>query len=93
MEEADGLAATLVGTRQAACVNKIGNVQSTYRWQGGVQTDQEVLLLIKTTQERLAAVQRTIAERTSYELPEFLAVRVETGAPGYLDWLASAVTE
>ena len=91
-EEADGLAASLVGARHAACVNRIGGVRSTYRWQGAVQFDEEILLLIKTTEERLGAVKQTIEERSSYELPEFLAVRVETGSVRYLDWLARAVT-
>jgi periplasmic divalent cation tolerance protein len=93
LEEADGLAASLVDARQAACVNRIGPVRSTYRWQGAVQSDDEVLLLIKTTEERLGAVQRMIGERSSYELPEFLAVRVETGSTAYLDWLTRAVTD
>lgn len=91
-EEAEGLAASLLDARHAACVNRIANVRSSYRWQGAVQSDEEVLLLIKTTEERLGAVQRTIEERSSYELPEFLAVRVETGSTTYLDWLTRAVT-
>jgi len=92
-EEAKGLAAQLVGARQAACVNRIGNITSTYRWQGQVHDDEEILLLIKTTEDRLADVERTIRERSSYELPELVAVRVDTGSPEYLDWLAGAVAE
>lgn len=92
-EEADGLAAQLVGAREAACVNRVSNVMSTYRWQGDVHNDQEILLLIKTTEDRLDAVERTIRERSSYELPELVAVRVETGSAAYLDWLAAAVAE
>ena len=92
-EEADSLAALLVGSREAACVNRISDVMSTYRWQGEVHNDQEILLLIKTTEDRLAAVERTIRERSTYELPELVAVRVDTGSSGYLDWLAGAVAE
>lgn len=92
-EEADGLASALVGAREAACVNRITDVMSTYRWQGEVHNDQEILLLIKTTEDRLADVERTIRERSSYELPEFIAVRVDTGSTAYLDWLADAVTQ
>ena len=90
-EEADRLSATLVGDRLAACVTRIGSVLSTYRWQGAVQTGQEVLLLIKTTEEQLAAVQATILAQSEYELPECIAVRVDTGTPAYLGWLADAV--
>ena len=92
-EEAESLAAQLVSAREAACVNRIDNVTSTYRWQGEVQNGREVLLLIKTTEARLADVERTIRERSSYELPEVVAVRVDTGSPSYLDWLAGAVAE
>lgn len=92
-EEAEGLAAQLVGAREAACVNRISHVTSTYRWQGEVHNDQEILLLIKTTEDRLADVERTIRERSNYELPELIAVRVDTGSAAYLDWLAGAVAE
>lgn len=91
LEEADELAAALVGAREAACVNRIGPVRSTYRWEGAVQSDEEVVLLIKTTEERLADVRHTIETRTGYELPELLAVRVDSGSQGYIDWLVDAV--
>jgi len=91
--EADKLAATLVGDRLAACVNRISSVLSTYRWQGAVQTDQEVLLLIKTTEERLAALEAAIGAHSEYELPECITVRVDGGTPAYLKWLADAVAE
>jgi periplasmic divalent cation tolerance protein len=92
-EAADKLAAALVGGRQAACVNRISNVSSTYRWQGAVHTDQEALLLIKTTEARLAAVQATILAQPEYELPEYIVVRIDSGAPAYLTWLAEAVAD
>ena len=89
--DADALAATLVDSGQAACVSRLDNVRSTYRWQGEVETAEEVLVLIKTTEERLEAVRASVHAQTNYELPEFLAVRVDTGSPGYLSWLAAAV--
>ena len=92
-EEAENLAVALVGAREAACVNRINNVTSTYRWQGEVHNDEEIMLLIKTTEDRLANVERTIREHSSYELPELIAVRVDTGSSTYLAWLAGAVTE
>jgi periplasmic divalent cation tolerance protein len=67
-------------------------VASTYRWQDAVQRESEVLLLIKTTEPRLDAVAQAIREASSYELPEFVAVRVDSGSPAYLVWLAAAVT-
>jgi periplasmic divalent cation tolerance protein len=90
---ADALAAVLVESGQAACVSRLDNVRSTYRWQGAVETTEEVLVLIKTTEERLDAVRDTVHAQTSYELPEFLAVRVDGGSRDYLSWLAETVAE
>ena len=92
-ETAARLARALVERRLAACVSRIGNVASTYRWQGAVRADEEILLLIKTTEERLAAVEAAIIAETGYELPECLAVRVDQGTPAYLGWLTDAVAE
>jgi periplasmic divalent cation tolerance protein len=89
--EADSLAKLLVERRLAACVNAIGGVTSTYRWQDAVERDEESLLVIKTTEDRYPDVEKTIRERSSYELPEVLAVRVVGGSEAYLAWLAGAV--
>ncbi len=89
--DADALAAALVESRRAACVSQLSNVRSTYRWQGAVETAEEVLVLIKTTEERLEAVRETVHALTKYELPEFLAVRVDAGSEDYLGWLAETV--
>jgi periplasmic divalent cation tolerance protein len=40
------LADTLVGERLAACVNLLPGLQSTYRWQGRIESGDEVLLMI-----------------------------------------------
>ncbi len=90
--EAAGLLATrLVESRLAACVNVIGGVRSVYRWQGRVEQDDEVLLLIKSSEKVLAAVRRLIQELSDYELPEVLAVPVKDGSSAYLDWLLESV--
>lgn len=88
---AQRLAAELVEARLAACVNVIGGVQSTYRWQGKVERDGEVLLLIKTTTLAMEAVEAVVRERSNYELPEVLAVPVKDGSRAYLDWLMQSV--
>ena len=48
-EEALKLANAIVGEGAAACVNIVPAIESVYRWQGQIETPQEVLLLIKTT--------------------------------------------
>ena len=91
--EAEDLANTLVKRRLAACVNMIRDIMSTYRWQDAVQHERETLLMIKTTETGLAAVEQTIKERSSYELPEVVAIPVQGGSAEYLDWLRAAVTK
>jgi periplasmic divalent cation tolerance protein len=91
--EAEGLAKTLVERRFAACVNMFRDIMSTYRWQDAVQHERETLLMIKTTEARLAAVEQTIKERSSYELPEVIVIPVQGGSAEYLDWLRAAATE
>jgi periplasmic divalent cation tolerance protein len=92
-DDAASLARLLVERRLAACVNAIGRVASTYRWQGAVQQDQETLLIIKTTAPRLAAVEQAIRTHSKYELPEVIAVPVQGGSVDYLAWLRESVAE
>jgi len=92
-DDADGLARLLVERRLAACVNVLGRVQSTYRWNDEVQQEQETLLIIKTTAPRLAAVEKTIREQSKYELPEVIALPVHAGSADYLAWVRESVAE
>jgi periplasmic divalent cation tolerance protein len=85
------IARVLVDERLAACVNRLPGVHSTYRWQGMVQEDAEVLLLIKTTRARLPALRERLPALHPYELPELIAVEVAGGLPAYLDWVAAGV--
>lgn len=87
-DQADRLARALVEEGLAACVNRLPGVVSTYRWQGQIQVDAELLLLIKTTRARFEALRRRIVELHPYELPEVIAVDVALGHAPYLDWLA-----
>jgi periplasmic divalent cation tolerance protein len=84
---AESLADALITERLAACVNILAPCRSVYRWQGSVQHDEEHPVLIKTTEERYAALEQAIRTRHPYELPEIVAVRIERGLAAYLDWL------
>src|SRR5687767_1064262 len=92
-EDANALSRLLVERRLAACVNAISKVTSTYRWKGEIQQDQETLLIIKTTAARLAAVERTIREKSKYDLPELIALPVNAGGADYLAWVRESVAE
>ncbi len=90
-DAAGRLAEALVGERLAACVNRIGPVQSTYTWQGAVETADETLLAIKTTAARYPALQARLRELHPYELPEIIATPVSNGLPDYLAWVRGGV--
>lgn len=86
---AEQLAAALVERRLAACVNVLAPCRSVYRWQGKIQRESEVPLLIKTQRARYGALEAAIRELHPYELPEIVAVDIEGGLAGYLDWVAA----
>ena len=89
---ADRIALALVEQGLAACVNRCAPVHSTYRWQGKVERASEVPLLVKTTRERYAEVERAIQHLHPYDLPEIIAVPVTAGHAGYLRWITEQTT-
>lgn len=86
-EEAGRLAHALVSERLAACVTLIPSARSVYRWKGEIETANETLLLIKTAEAQLPALEIRLKALHSYETPEFLVLKVESGSPDYLAWL------
>ena len=85
------MARAAVEDRVAACVQIVPEIESVYRWQGALEESREVLLLFKTTAERLPDLERHIAELHSYETPEVLAVSANRVADRYLGWLRDSV--
>jgi periplasmic divalent cation tolerance protein len=90
-EAAERLAQELVERRLAACVNVLPQVRSIYRWQGAVQDDRELLLLVKTTRERRDETMRAIAELHPYDVPEVVALDADAVSGPYASWLGDAV--
>lgn len=85
------IAQALVSERLATCVNRVAGVASTYFWDGRLQDDAEILLIIKTTAERLAELQARLQALHPYELPELVALPVAGGNERYLQWVRSGV--
>ena len=77
----------LVEARLAACVNLLGPIRSFYEWNGCLEDDQEVQLVIKTRHQHVEALTAWIREHHPYDEPEILFLPVEAGSPGYLAWL------
>ncbi len=85
--DAQAIADALVEQRLAACVQIVGPITSTYRWQGQVETAEEWLCIAKSRADLYEAVEQAIREVHPYEEPEILAVPVSAGSPSYLRWL------
>jgi len=89
--QAADIARALVETRLAACVNVVGSICSTYRWQGKVIEEGESLLIIKTEASRFEALRVAVREMHSYDTPELIAFAVTDGDPDYLAWLGQSL--
>jgi periplasmic divalent cation tolerance protein len=87
-DAAGEMAKSLVEEKLAACANIFPAVRSLYRWQGKIQDENEVLVLLKTRQEHFERLKSRILELHPYEVPEVLAIPVEQGYQAYLEWLA-----
>jgi periplasmic divalent cation tolerance protein len=81
------LAHDLVSGGYAACVSVMGPMVSTYRWEGTVDVARERQVVIKTTVDRVPAVEAAITAAHPYDVPEFLVVPVTGGGAAYLAWV------
>ena len=90
-EEAHRLSRILVEERLAACATLIPAAESIYRWQGEIESCSETLVLLKTGLDQLPALKSRLHELHSYQTPEFLVLRVESGSQPYLDWLQASL--
>ena len=93
IEVATQLAHYLLQNRLVACVNILPNVHSTYEWQNEIVNSMEVLLLIKTCREHYATVEQVWVDKHPYDVPELIAVPIETGLPSYLAWIGKTVRQ
>ena len=90
---AQRIAEMLVSERLATCINRIGSMRSTYVWEGRLQDDGEVLLMIKSTAAQVPALEQRLKELHPYELPEFVVTPVIGGNEPYLEWIRRSVRE
>jgi periplasmic divalent cation tolerance protein len=89
--EARKIGRTLVEERLAACVNMIDGMQSLYWWEGKVQEDREVILLAKTTEERVQPLIQRVKALHSYECPCIVSLPISEGNPAFIDWIKAEV--
>lgn len=90
---AERVAAQLVDRQLAACVNLLPGLRSIYRWQGKVETDSEVLAILKTTAAALPDLEAALTELHPYDVPEIVTLEPTRVNEPYAAWVAASVSE
>jgi periplasmic divalent cation tolerance protein len=87
VETANRVAEALVEEKLAACANIIPAVHSIYRWKEKIETAGEVMVFLKTTEDRLVELQEKLRSAHPYEVPELICIKIDRGSPDYLRWV------
>ena len=87
--EAEGakIARSLIEENLAACVNIVPNVHSFYQWQGEMQQDKELLLIIKSQGIKMSSLVQRVKDLHSYDVPEVISMPISDGSRDYLNWV------
>lgn len=81
------IAEELVEEQLAGCVQIVGPIESTYRWEGSVERSEEYKCIAKSEKKLYAELEKTVKKIHPYENPEIIAVPVVEGSEQYLSWL------
>ena len=92
-EEAHKIAELLLTKRKAACVNIVPGIDSSFWWQGKLDSARESLLIIKTRASLLSEIIEMVKSAHSYEVPEIIALPIIGGSEDYLKWIDDEVKE
>jgi len=93
VEEARSIGASLVERRLAACVNILPGMLSQYRWEGSIQTDEEVVLIAKTRSDLVDSLTGHVQEIHSYDCPCVVPLPIDGGNPAFLQWIEEETAE
>ncbi|MCU7799809.1 MAG: divalent-cation tolerance protein CutA [gamma proteobacterium symbiont of Lucinoma myriamae] len=85
------IAENIVAQKLAACVNVLPAVYSVYHWQDNVESAKENMIVIKTTKEKYPALEQVITSLHPYEVPEIIAIDINSGLPEYLKWIDNSI--
>lgn len=89
VRQARRIGEVLVKERLVACVNVLGPITSSYRWNGRLQRDREVALLAKTRRSLLPRLTARVKELHTYDVPCVVALPILGGYAGFLQWVAA----
>ena len=91
-DAAPALARALLEARLIGCANLIPAVRSLYWWEGAIQDDAEVVMLMESPAERVDAAVARLEQAHPYDVPKILVIEPRAIHAPYLEWLR-AVTE
>ncbi len=86
-QEALKIGVTLVDEKLIACANVLGRTTSIFRWEGKVQREHEVALILKTRTDLVADATARVKSLHSYSVPCVVAVPITGGNRDFLDWI------
>lgn len=90
---AEKIVDTLVQEQLIACGNIANGVNSIYRWQGAVERADEILIILKTTEQAATQVVGRIRDLHPYDVPEVLFFPVTIGYEAYMQWVRDSVSQ
>lgn len=91
-EEAERIGRAMIDAGLAACINILAPCRSIYRWQGKIESADEVPALFKTRPDQIDDLIAAIAKLHSYSVPAIVAWPIVQAGPGYAEWVASGQT-
>jgi periplasmic divalent cation tolerance protein len=92
-EVAKKIARILVGENLAACAKVINNIESFYMWEGKLQEDSEVYLMIKSKNNKISSIKKVLDKEHPYKVYEFLCHEVKSVNDKYTEWINSLVDD
>lgn len=87
VKEAKSIAKALLELKYCACANILSPHTALFVWEEKVQEEQEVILLVKSSQNTLKQCQELIKEKHSYDIPCVMSWPIEDGNPDFLQWI------
>ena len=92
-EVAQKIQRIILENRLSPCINVLDNIQSSYLWEGKVATDKEIMLIIKSTSEKIKEIKETILELHNYDTPEIISINFDIMTDRYARWFNESIAE
>jgi periplasmic divalent cation tolerance protein len=91
-DEAEKISHHLLNKRLIACSN-IFPIKSLYWWEGKIENESEIALIMKTQEKHKARIIEEIKDMHSYDVPCIEFLPINSGNPDYLDWIIKETSQ